>query len=196
MTYHILYLPGLGDPYDPYREKALRLWAFFGVKTTLVPMNWYTNNETYQQKYQRVSDAITVLTFQKNTRVVLVGESAGGSMAINAFAGHPDVDGLITIAGVNTTLAPVAEQTLKRGPAFAVSRQLVDGSIRSISRERFNKIHTVSALVDTVVTARRSQITHAHNHRVWTVGHLPTIAICLTILSGYIVSLAKRASRV
>lgn len=190
MKNYIIYIPGLGDSYDHFRKKALRTWSVYGVKTQLLPMVWY-DSQPYEEKYQQASKTISEL-IKSGARVSLVGESAGGSMAINLFAANPKIDRLITIAGVNMPTAPVARQTLQKGPAFAVSRQRLHESLPMISSERRRNIYTLSALGDNVVRFRYSVIPGAHVRRVWSFGHLFTITLCLTLLSGYIVYLAKK----
>lgn len=190
MKHTIIYIPGLGDAYDVYRRKALKLWSFFGVSAVLVPMNWYAGG-TYADRYARVSKIITNAAADRH-HVTLVGESAGASMAINLFAAHPTVANMITIAGVNRSSTPVAQKTLQRGPAFAISRQRVDASLRAISSDRKRQMYTLSALSDAVVRVDSSRIIGANNYRVWSVGHLFTITVCLTIFAAYITHLAKR----
>jgi pimeloyl-ACP methyl ester carboxylesterase len=194
MKHYILYIPGLGDSYDDFRMKALRGWSLFGVTTQLVPMKWY-DGRAYETKFQDASDIITGIT-DTGATVSLIGESAGGSMAINLFAAHPKVARLITIAGVNKSSTPVAARTLRRGPAFAVSRQYIDDSLSKISDSRRRHIYTLSALSDNVVTSRYSSIPSANNRRILSIGHLLTITLCLTLLSSYIVHLAKKPTSV
>ncbi len=194
IKHYILYIPGLGDGYDHYRQKALRLWSLFGVQAQLLPMKWY-GDEAYDKKYVRASRIINDIA-QQGHRITLVGESAGGSMAINLFADHPSVDSLITIAGVNKGSTPIASRTLQRGPAFADSRQGIGASLDRIDDERRRAIHTVSAWWDPVVRAQYSQVAGATNHRVWSVGHLTTVALCLTLFSGYVIFLAKQSTSV
>lgn len=190
MKHTIFYIPGLGDGYDRFRSKALRFWTIFGVRAELIPMRW-DDDEPYDIKFERVARAVKEAS-AKNSRVTLIGESAGGSMALNMFVANPTVNTLITIAGVNTAATPVAGYRLRRSPAFAESRYRVNESLRRLDASRRDAIHTVRATVDNVVRARHSQIDGAHNHRIWAYGHLYTITLCLTLLSGYIVYLAKQ----
>jgi pimeloyl-ACP methyl ester carboxylesterase len=194
MKHILLYIPGLGDSYDHFRQKALRTWPVFGIEVQLVPMTWY-DGVSYDEKYQRASRLIKSLT-SKGVRVSLVGESAGGSMALNLFATHPEVASLVTIAGVNRSSAPVAERTLRRGPAFATSRQQVSASLAAIPASRRHAIWTISGLVDSAVRAPDSHIPGAHNRHIWTIGHFVTITLCLTVLSGYVIFLAKKITSV
>jgi len=194
MKHVLIYIPGLGERYDQYRKRALRAWRIFGVEARLLPMNWY-DGKSYEGKYDTAS-AVVASLLDDGVKVSLVGESAGGSMAINLFANHPRVANLITIAGVNTSTAPVATTTLRRGPAFAISRQHVGPSLGSVPAQRRRHVHTLSGLRDDVVRWNDSHIEGAHNHRVFTIGHVMTIATCLTLFSGYVISLAKKTNSV
>lgn len=194
MKHYILYIPGLGDGYDRLRSKALRTWSVFGIKTLLIPMVWF-DGRPYEEKYQQASDIIIAL-LNSGARVSLVGESAGGSMAINLFAAHPGVAHLITVAGVNMPSTPVAQKTLRKGPAFDESRRRLVETLPTISPQRRRDIYTLSALGDPIVRFHYSVIPGAHSRRVWAVGHLITITLCLTLFSGYIVHLAKKPTSV
>lgn len=190
MKHAIIYIPGLGDHYDPFRATALRLWLLLGVKTQLLPMRWY-NNESYEHKYQRASNAITDLT-RRGYKVSLVGESAGASMAINLFARHPQLNSVVLIAGVNQATASVSPHTLRKAPAFGVSKLAIENSLARLSSDRLQHIHTVSGLIDHVVNVRYSYVHGARHHRVIAFGHLLTITLCLTLYSWYIVHLARQ----
>lgn len=194
MKNYILYIPGLGDGYDPIRKKALRAWSLFGVTAQLVPMVWY-DGQSYEQKYQQASDIIVRLV-DSGARVSLVGESAGGSMAINLFAAHPKVARLITVAGVTMPTTPVAQRTLRKSSAFAASRQQLRDSLLHIDEKRRHDIYTLSALNDNIVQPQHSVIPGSHARRIFSIGHLATITICLTVASGYIVYLAKKPTSV
>jgi pimeloyl-ACP methyl ester carboxylesterase len=194
MKNYILYIPGLGDDYDRFRRQALRAWSVYGIRAQLVPMVWY-DGQPYEEKYRQASDVIARL-IKAGERVSLVGESAGGSMAINLFAAHPQIAHLITVAGVNMPMTPVARRTLQKGQAFATSRQQLAETLPMIGSRRRRDIYTISALRDNVVRFRYSIIPGSHTRRIASVGHLFTIALCLTLLSGYIIHLAKKPTSV
>lgn len=190
MKHAIIYIPGLGDHYDPFRRRALRAWSLFGVSAQLVPMRWYSD-ETYEDKYQRASATIDEI-LRRGDRITLIGESAGGSMAINLFARHPQIVSAVLVAGVNQADAPVSPYTLRKAPAFGQSKQVIQNSLMQLTSERLQRIHTVSGIVDHTVNVQHSYVAGAHNHRVFAVGHLVTITLCLTLYSWYIIALAKK----
>lgn len=186
MVHHIIYIPGLGDRYDGGRRLALKGWRALGVRAELVPMQWY-DGASYEAKYQQVIAAID--RAQRAGHVVtLIGESAGGSMAINVAASVPTLHKLLTIGGVASPTMPVAASTLRKSPAFKDSIQHLGDSL-----PRLNKDVTtvVRAKFDPVVTYKYSHIEGARDHPLPSIGHLTTIALSLTVFSRRIVRLVK-----
>ncbi|MBC7943493.1 hypothetical protein H7X68_03290 [Candidatus Saccharibacteria bacterium] len=188
MKHHVIYIPGLGDDYDGVRRRALKGWRLWGVKTELVSMRWY-DGRPYAEKYQRVIESVKRAE-DKGYVVSLVGESAGGSMAINVAAQVPTIHKLITVCGVNSPAIKVSPHTLRKAPAFGESISLLVDSLPKI----IARTHVVRAWYDPVVYAEHTYIKGATNHLIYNIGHLSTVVLCLTILSGYVVSLIKRSS--
>lgn len=189
MKHYVIYIPGLGDNYDKARRWALLGWRLWGVRTELVPMIWY-DGQSYDKKQQRVLAAVKQAS-ANGYAVSLIGESAGGSMAINVAAQLPTLNKLITIGGVDNPAIKVAAHTLQKAPAFDESIRRLTKSLPDINAAR---THVVRGWYDPVVSARQAYIKDAYSHRVIGFGHLMTIGLCLTIFSSYIVSLIKRAS--
>ena len=80
-----IYVPGLGDGYDGFRRFGLWLWSLRpGVQTHLESMHWGDVDETAEEKIDRVTTVIN--TVASNVDIVVVGESAGGSIALAAYA--------------------------------------------------------------------------------------------------------------
>lgn len=187
--HYAIYIPGLGDGADNGRSLALWFWRLQGVTTEFVPMLWY-DGRTYEEKLRRVLDAIDGAQ-EKGYKVTLIGESAGGSMAINAAARRRSIHRLITIAGANDPDGKVSPLTLKRSPSFDNSLQSVRQSLGVFPVER---THTVHGIVDYVVRTRHTLIKGARSQVVPTFGHMATIILCLSVLSPVIVRLLKKPS--
>lgn len=187
IRHYIIYIPGLGNGSDGGRKLALKFWRFFGVQTELVPMFWYDAGP-FQEKLERVIQAVEAAE-AKGYTVSIVGESAGGSMAINAVAACPNVYKLVTIAGANDPDAKVSPLTLQKSPAFDVSLQMIRHSIKRINLER---TFTIRALSDRIVHARHAIIKDARNLRIFSIGHMATIILCLTVVSPYVIVLIKK----
>ncbi len=187
MKHYVIYVPGLGDHFDAGRWIAGCCWRILGIKLQFVPMRW-DSSEKYEQKVRRLSQAI-VSAQKSGYTVSLIGESAGASIALNVAAVVPGIHRIITIAGVNSSDLPIWPVTRKRSPSFVIAAGKINNSLKRVDTSR---VHTVRALIDHIVTPRYNDIPGAHNHRLPTVGHMPTVILCLTLFSPYIVRLIKR----
>ncbi|HEY1085242.1 MAG TPA: alpha/beta hydrolase [Candidatus Saccharimonadales bacterium] len=174
---HIIYLPGLGDHYDPLRKLALKRWRDKNTRVTLVPMHWSDKRETYEQKYQRVADVIEA-TSGKN--VTLVGESAGGAMAMFVFSRHQTkIRRVVTICGYNHGAADIHRYHKYKHPAFYLLMPHVDEAVKNFSQEARSHITTIYSKKDRTVSPDHSQIKDAREIILRSSGHLGNIARAL-----------------
>jgi hypothetical protein len=85
MMYHILYLNGLSDGKIRSREVlAFNYLAKRDIQSTHAHVNWRSG-----ESFEDLHDHVLTLAhnqLQRHGRVILVGSSAGGSLAINVFA--------------------------------------------------------------------------------------------------------------
>jgi pimeloyl-ACP methyl ester carboxylesterase len=182
----IIYIPGLGDRYRFLQVAALWFWAIWGVRVYFAPMHWYEEG-TYQQRADQILRQIERLE-QVGFAVSLVGSSAGASMALNVAAKAPNLHKVITIAGVNSSELSISPNIRQRSPVFDQSAQAASTSLEKVDPTR---IHTIHGVIDNVVTPTYNDIPGASNHRIFTIGHIMTIAACLTILSPWVIRLIK-----
>lgn len=136
-----------------------------------------------ESKLGRITDAIDRI--KGGGRLVLIGESAGASLALHAAASDSRVTRVITLCGVARPDTPVSAHLRRRAPA------LNDG-VDSLRGVYDMDVHCVRAAVDGVVNKRYSVVKGAKEHVIWSVGHLPTISLCLTILAPIISAIAKK----
>jgi hypothetical protein len=190
MKHYIVYIPGLGDKYDGIRSFLLRSWRIFGVQTELVPMQWY-DGKSFEEKYQRVVSAIERAQKQGYS-VSIIGESAGGSMAINAFSMNTSIHRMISLCGVNTTRSPISSYIFKKGPAFGESVSKLDRSQTDATSERIRRVTSIVAFKDSVVPAHKNTIEGARQVIIPSIGHLTTILLCLSVYSFLVVREVKR----
>ncbi len=176
----ILYVSGLGDRYDSIRRFCLRGWGLWGIDAKLVPMTWY-DRQGFEQKYERIISAVE--RTEEGSRVVVIGESAGASIALHA-ASHKRVARVITLCGVAQSTTPISSYISKRAPALRVAT-------RTIPSTSSYDVHSVRAAFDSVVGKKFSSADGAKLHTVWSAGHLFTILLCLTLLAPLMVTIAK-----
>ncbi len=188
---HILYLSGLGDEYDVLRLRVLRWWHFKNVTVELVPMNW--TEGTFEQKLARIDMAIDRA---KGKRVVMLGESAGGSMAIHTYARRgDDLYKVMTLCGKNTQPEKVADHYYENHPAFKTSMERLNESLAQLSDQQKQNFVSIHPLYDPTVPVPETLLPGCRQVRLWAVGHLSVIALGLTLFSPVIVRAARRAAK-
>lgn len=168
---HYIYIPGLGDRFDPLRRLALLRWRSRETRATLVPMRWEDKTETYEQKYARIVDVLEKLTEET---IILVGESAGGPMALLTFSRHPEhITSTVTLCGYNHGADDISSPTRRHNPAFYSLLQETDAL--ELPPDIRQRITTVYSTLDTVVTPKHTQIDGARQIVLHTPGHPTTI---------------------
>lgn len=180
MKTHILYIPGLGDHYDGFRRACLKSWRLWGVTAEHVPITWYDGGD-FDDKYGRIKRAIDKL---KGQRVVVVGESAGATLALQIAANEPDVHRVITLCGVAKPDTPISGYLRRKAPAL-------DHGVNTLPTDFDVDVHSIRAFSDAIVGKRYSVVEGARQHVIWSIGHFTTIALCLTILAPIITTIAK-----
>jgi pimeloyl-ACP methyl ester carboxylesterase len=82
---HILYFNGLGSGQTRTREQwVMRFLAKRGIEVTHAPINW-RSDESFQDLFARMLKR-TKQELKKHGQLVLVGSSAGGSLAVSILA--------------------------------------------------------------------------------------------------------------
>src|SRR5689334_11535402 len=84
---HVIYIPGLND--QLLQNKLLvkfipMMWNKYGVVTHIFEPHW-SEDKTFQPKLEKIVSQINSLAEGSN-RIYLIGQSAGGAAALNAFA--------------------------------------------------------------------------------------------------------------
>lgn len=180
MKHYIVYIPGLGDNYDGLRRFLLFFWRIYGVKVEHVPVKWY-DGKSYEDKYERANAAIRNAQ-ALGYKVSVIGESAGGSMAMNVFARNEKLHRLVSLCGVNSYTTPISPRIFQRGPAFKESVSVLNAS-QADAIKRVQQITSITALYDETVPIKSNMIPGARHVTIWSVGHLITIVLSLSILS-------------
>lgn len=185
---HIIYVSGFGSGYDGVRWLLLKLWRYGDVTTELVSMKW-SDGKSYEEKYDRLSRAIDGAA---GKRIVLIGESAGGSMVVNMYAERAsDLYKVLTICGKNKGAESVAGHYYEKNPAFKDSILATKRSIESLSERQRKEFISITPLFDPTVPVRETLIPGCRHVRLFAVGHLLPITLALSIYSWKIVRLAK-----
>lgn len=174
---HIVYIPGFGDHFDALRRLALRRWQNSDTQVSFVPMRWNDRHETYGEKYSRIAKTLQEIEADE---LILVGESAGGAMALFAFSRNlKQIDRVVTICGYNHGAANVHQYHKQVHPAFYQLMPLVDQVVVDFAPADLQRITTLYSTRDRIVTSEHSRIAGTHEQILHTPGHFISIASCL-----------------
>lgn len=170
-----LYIPGLGDGYDSLRRLMLKTWSRHKHSTArLISMHWL-GEETFEQKQQRIIDVVT--SYPDTSRIVIVGESAGGAMTISLMnkLGHC-VDSFVTICGKNRRphdLSPyLASKNIALRDAIAASEETAS----HLSDEQKRSLLVMRSSLDPVINAINTRVEGSREYVRSVPGHLLSIA--------------------
>ena len=188
MEHQVFYISGLGDNYDRFRQVGMNIWRLFGVQATLIPITWFDGG-SLEQKCALIIEQIK--TAESNSqKVTLVGESAGASLALLVAHSQPGVNHVLTLCGVAQPDTPISRSLRARAPALSSAVK----QLAKLTRRTDLQQTSVRALVDTTVQKRYTIASHARQRVIWSIGHLVTIALCLTLLAPYMAHLVKDKS--
>jgi pimeloyl-ACP methyl ester carboxylesterase len=195
--HHIVYIPGLADTGVNRISQgfALQVWqAIYGVSTQTIRVGWANAHDSFEAKLQRVVNAIDQAQ-SKGKVVSIVASSAGGSLAINAFAARPQaVQSVVTIAGAHGPVTHASKHTLARNPALGPSLVQQVQAIASLSAAARGAILVIKPAQDNVVQLRDMDIPGVHYSQLSTKGHAKAIAAALTKYSPRIIAFIKHAA--
>lgn len=168
--HHIIYIPGLGDRYDGIRKLGLKLWRRKNTHVSHIPMNWLDPHETLEGKLARLNK---VINKHPNHKVTLVGESAGGAMALVASHRFKDlVHETVTLCGMNRGTGSVSPTLFKSNRAFFDAMIEAEKVIQGLSSDDKEKLHVVYSSADITVRPKNSLISGVTSHDLKTPGHM------------------------
>ena len=188
---HIIYIPGLGDGYDGLRRFFLLFWRVYGVNVEFIASRW-SDGGMFELKMQRIVDA-AMRAHDAGHRVVLIGESAGGSMVLNVYAEIPGyIDRVVTLCGKNTRPDNVSPALYRRNESFRTSMQQVGDAVQQLTKAQRQQMTSIYPFYDPTVSIDETFIPDCRRVRLWSVGHLISILVGLSIGSFVVVREALR----
>lgn len=190
MKHHIIYIPGLGDYYNGFRRVLLSTWRLYGVTVKYMPMDWYQGGG-YDQREARIKQAV-IQAQQQGRTVSLVSESAGGSIALNVFSEDKSIYRLVSICGVNSSTTPISPRIYARSPAFQAAVEKLAVSLPTITDERRREVVVLTSLYDGTVKPSDSALRGARAHRIFAVGHIVAITVCLLFYGAWVTRFITR----
>ncbi len=197
-AYISIVVPGLGDS-----KNAINLYRYifrnwekrFDIKVVVFEAHWQDKQETFEDKLKRLVTLIDSIYHENNSNIFLVGTSAGGSLAVNAFYQKKDyISKLINVHGrlrKGIDVRPSLEWAAKNSKAFYDSVINCEKNLNTLTVEDKRKILTMSAIYDEIVPRQTSVIDGATNIVLFSVEHVLTGILSFTIFSKKIVTFLK-----
>lgn len=184
MKRHVIYIPGLGDRSDPLRRLGLLLWRRPGVAVTFVPMRWLDPKETYEEKVVRIQSA---LLKYEDRNVTLVGESAGGAVAIACYERFRSrVSGAVTVCGMNQGAGAVNPVLYKKNLAFRDAMLAVDKALPNLSSQDRATMLTIYSSNDGVIGKKETVLKGVRSIDIKVPLHMLAIGYVLFLKSSLV----------
>lgn len=184
--HYIIMIPGLNDQF-PLQKMAMRaaagFWKRFGVIAHVVEPHW-EEGKTFAPKLDIILDKIDQLVMNGN-KVSVLGLSAGGSAALNAFTLRKNVlNGVVNGTGrlrAGANVRPSLEWASRNSPAFAKSVFLFENkNEKTLTAKDRKRILTLRPIWDEIVPSSTVAVPGADNRVIPVVSHLLSGAfVCL-----------------
>lgn len=186
---HVIIIPGLGNGVAKH-EWASNSWKKFGIIPYVFDAKWKTEENGFQPKLDRVLKLVDSLT-NKNTKISIVGNSAGSSFALNIFGERKKQINKIVINCGRVRNGDWSwftfDQATESSPSFKESvlgAQKLEKTFTNIDRK---KILTLRPLFDEVVPPFTVPIPGAKNLITLSIGHSLSIALNMTLFKKQII---------
>jgi hypothetical protein len=180
---YALYFNGLGEGKTRKREQlAMSYLAKQGIQVEHISIDW-RSSESFEKLLERLSE-ITRTRLKQHGKLLIIGSSAGGSLALNVFKKVDNKNlSVVTLCSRlhNANLAwwdwrsmermayigtPKASQSFVDSVAYCTNE-----TIPRLTRTDKRRITIVQQLVDDVVPKRTMEIEDAKTYKVLAVGH-------------------------
>ncbi len=182
---------GLGDGTPRNVElNFLKKFSLMGYETVHARLDWRTN-QSFTDVFDRVSQKLLQPKLQVSSSIVIIGSSAGGSMAINLFSRFQDKPNIfaINLGGrlARGNLAKHDYRTLDFAAHIGKSHQsqlfydsvayCEDTAIPSLQASSLDRLRIMIPFADEVVPVQTMKISDVQRTRIPAVGHLPAALI-------------------
>ncbi len=156
--------------------------------------DWHSP-EQYQEKVERIHQEIQQLIGQ-GREVVLVGVSAGATLAILAFAHNQKrVAGLITVCGFLRPAPGDEEKVELIDKSWYKAALASEKAIAGLTKAQKQQIICLTPIKDRVIRPEYAFIPGAKRLNFWGIGHLQSIFVGLIWYRGIIMRLVSSYTR-
>lgn len=173
----IIYVTGLGDDDPKWQFRVvMRTWQLYGIRPHFFRVGW--TEETLTQKLRHLTRLIDDLYTESRQPVGVVGVSAGASLALQVFISRPEsVAGVVTICGKILHPENVGQGVKRQNRAFAESMSRMPDTLQALTPRLKDRLLCIYPLTDRIVATQEQHVAGAHSRRVFSFGHIFSIAV-------------------
>lgn len=186
---HVIIIPGLGNSVTKH-EFAVKGWRKFGIITHVFDARWRIEEKGFQSKLERSLKLVDSL-IGKNSKISIVGNSAGSSFALNIFGERKNkINKVIINCGrIRDGDWPwfTFDQATKSSPSFKESVLRAKELEKSLTKNDGQKILTLRPLFDEVVPPFTVPVKRARNEVIPSIEHVVSIALNMTLYKKKII---------
>jgi len=191
MKHTVIIIPGLGDEIRAL-DFLTEHFHTHNLEVAVHRIGWKDGTIDFRPKFDRLLKRIDLLS--KTSRVSLVGTSAGGSAALNAFAKRKNV--VYKAVNLSGMLRPSKEKGWRSfetrtamSPQFKQSVTMFTDLEKSLSAGDRKRIMTVYPIFgDELVAPDTATLSGATNIRIPSIEHILSIALALTLFSKPVIT--------
>lgn len=189
LTNHVIIIPGLGNKIALH-EWAINSWKKYGIIPHVFDARWKTEENGFQPKLDRTLRLVDSLT-NKNSKISIVGNSAGSSFALNLFGERKkQINRVVVNCGrVRDGDWPwfTFDQGTKSSPSFRESVLKAQKLVKTFTNIDRKKILTFRPLFDEVVPPFTVPILGAKNIIIPSIEHSLSIILNMTLFKKQII---------
>jgi len=186
---HVIIIPGLGNKVDLHILASNR-WKKFGIIPHVFDTKWKTEENGFYEKFKRALNLVDSLS-DKNSRISIIGNSAGSSFALNLFVKRKKQISRVVIncGRVRDGDWPwfTFDQATASSPSFKESVLISQKLERTLTTRDRKKILTLRPLFDEVVPPSTVPIKGAKNKITFSLEHSLSIALNMTLFKKKII---------
>lgn len=191
----IIIIPGLGNN-TTFLKLLLFWWRLIGLQPYIYNLDWKNDSLNIKNEIDKILALGQKL--KMNSKVSIIGISAGGSLALNVFMTSPECFDKITTVCSRLNVGPIDNFKLrsKKSKLFQESVIICENAAKDITYEISKKIMTITAKFGDELVPKSCSVLEIYNVRnllIPSFEHIVTITLALTVLSKKLTKFLKEA---
>ncbi len=191
MKTKLIIITGLDDGVGRLQFITRNWKTKYGIEVFVQRMDWKGKDQDFEKKLKRIINKIDEFS-SRGYKISLLGTSAGGSVAINAYILRKNkINKVINVGGrlrEGVGTIPSLEQATRNSISFKESVLRCERNLKLLTKTDKQKILTIRPLYDEVAPISLMTIKGATNIQILSLEHTFSIFLALTVYKRTIVN--------